>query len=102
MQKARRGGRALRGVGEVGHPEYRRPDQQVQHPFEGFLESIALFAPGVGVVVVAVPLPEPWLVLRSDLDAAEPLRALPEVLARDHEAERPAVLGRERLAVGLR
>src|SRR5205823_3215517 len=52
-------------------------------------------------VVVAVALPEAGLVGRAQLEAAEPLRALPEVPARDDEAERPAVLGRERLAVGL-
>ena len=39
---------------------------------------------------------------RQELDSAQPLGALPEVLARDDEAERAAVLGRERLAVGVR
>src|SRR5581483_10410466 len=50
------------------------------------------FAPGVGVVVVAVALPEAGLVDRRELDSAQPLGALPEVLARDDEAQRIAVL----------
>src|SRR5207248_714774 len=65
------------------------------------LEPVALFLPVVRVVVVAVALPEAGLVGRAQLEAPEPLRALPEVAARDDEAERPAVVGRERLAVGL-
>src|SRR3954447_457344 len=59
----------------------------------------ALFLPRVGVVVVAVPLPEAELVVVEELQAADPLAALPEVLLRDEEAERVAVLQLERLAV---
>ena len=39
---------------------------------------------------------------RRELDPAQPLGALPEVLAGDDEAQRPAVLRRQRLAVGVR
>src|SRR5262245_18205524 len=40
---------------------------------------VALFPPGVAVVVVAVLLPESWLVPRQELHAADPLRALPGI-----------------------
>src|SRR5205085_9996664 len=66
-----------------------------------WLEAVALFLPVVRVVVVAVALPEARLVGGAKLEPAEPLGALPEVAARHDEPERPAVLGRERLAVGL-
>ena len=42
-------------------------------------EAVALLLPVVGVVVVAVALPEARLVVVEELDATEPLRALPEV-----------------------
>src|SRR3972149_9552650 len=40
---------------------------------------VALFLPRVGVVVVAVALPEAAPVLGHQFEAAHPLRALPEV-----------------------
>src|SRR4051795_5387172 len=58
----------------------------------------ALFLPRVGVVVVAVALPEAELVVVEELEAADPLAALPEVALRDDEAERISVLELERLA----
>src|SRR5215203_5128310 len=58
-----------------------------------------LFLPGIGVVVVAVALPEAEAVGRRQLEAPDPLRALPEVALRDDEAERVAVLQLERLAL---
>src|SRR3954466_2194627 len=64
-------------------------------------EAVALFLPVVRVVVVAVALPEPRLVGGEELQAAQPLGALPEVTRRDDEPERPAVLGLERFAVGF-
>src|SRR5437867_4154252 len=64
-------------------------------------EAIALFLPRIGVVVVAVALPETGLVDGRELDSAQPLGALPEVLAGYDQAERPAVLSRERLPVGV-
>ena len=63
--------------------------------------SVALLFPVVGVVVVAVPLPEAGLVVVGELDPAQPLRGLPEVATRDEEAHRPAVVGRRALAVRL-
>src|SRR3954463_7352971 len=59
----------------------------------------ALFLPRVGVVVVAVPLPEAELVVVEELQPADPLAALPEVLLRNEEAARVAVVQLERLAV---
>src|SRR3954465_8196756 len=64
-------------------------------------EAVPLFLPVVRVVVVAVALPEPRLVAREELQAAQPLRALPEVTRRDDEPERPPVVGLERFAVGF-
>src|SRR4051812_48312525 len=73
---------------------------QSEADFRG-LKFVALFLPVVGVVVVAVPLPEAGLVGGAQLEPAQPLRALPEVPRWDEQAERPAVLLRQRLAVGL-
>src|SRR6266536_3374304 len=64
-------------------------------------EAVALFLPEVRVVVVAVALPEAGLVVVQELEAAQPLRALPEVSRRDDQAYRPAMIGRQRLSVGL-
>src|SRR6266576_86592 len=58
----------------------------------------ALFLPGVGVVVVAVALPETELVVVEELETADPLGALPEVALGNEEPERVAVLPLERLA----
>ena len=55
-------------------------------------ELVPLFLPVVGVVVVAVALPEAGLIRGEELDPAEPLGALPEVARWDDEAQRPAVL----------
>src|SRR4051812_21041274 len=57
---------------------------------------VALLAPGVAAVVVAVLLPEPGAVPRAQRDPADPLGALPEVQVRHQHARRPAVLGRQR------
>src|SRR6185503_1339914 len=65
----------------------------------GTSEREPLFQKRIGVVVVAEPLPESGLVVLVQLDPADPLGALPEVLARDDQPERPAVLGGEGLAV---
>src|SRR4051812_47643768 len=59
---------------------------------------VALFLPWVAVVVVAVALPEPWLVLLCQLQAAHPLGALPEVEVRHEQPRRAAVLRLQRLA----
>src|SRR5215213_5412872 len=63
--------------------------------------GVALFEPLIATVVVAERLPEPRLVAILDPDAADPLRALPEVPRRHDETCRPAMLGGERLAVVL-
>ena len=55
---------------------------------------VPLLPPRVAVVVVAVALPEAGLVLQRQRQAADPLRALPEVQVRDEQPRRAAVLGR--------
>src|ERR1700757_3486750 len=65
------------------------------------LELVAFFFPVVRVVAVAVALPEARLVCGSELEAGQPLRALPEVLRRDEEPCRPSVVRCERRAVRL-
>src|SRR5437870_1560203 len=64
-------------------------------------KGVAFFLPGIGVVVVAVALPEARLVEGGQLDRAQPLGALPEVLAGDDQAKRAAVVRGERHAVRL-
>src|SRR6478736_5985570 len=49
----------------------------------------------------AVPLPEAGLLVVEELEASEPLGALPEVAAWDNQPERPAVLELQRFAVGF-
>src|SRR5438552_8851932 len=66
---------------------------------DGLVAPLALFLPGVAAVVVAVALPEAGLVRRRELDAAQPLRALPRVELGDHQARGGPVLRRERRAV---
>src|SRR5450756_857502 len=63
------------------------------------LAAESLFLPRVGVVVVAVALPEAADVVVQELEPPDPLRALPEVALRNNEAERVAVLRIERLAL---
>src|SRR5207253_4869283 len=63
------------------------------------LPTVALFAPGVAAHVVAVLLPETGTVAVHELEPAEPLGALPEVQVGHEQAQRPAVLGRDRLAI---
>ena len=58
--------------------------------------GVALLAPGVAVVVVAVALPQARLVVVEQLDRADPLRGLPEVALGDEQPRRAAVLGLER------
>src|SRR5256714_4324801 len=62
-------------------------------------EPVPLFLPGVGVVVVAVQLPEAHAVLAHHLELAHELRRLPEVALGHEQAQRPAVFVLERLAV---
>src|SRR5262245_59576756 len=67
----------------------------------GSVTRVALLAPGVAVLVVAVAFPEPRGVLVTDLDTVDPLGTLPEVEMRDQEPCRSTVLGMEWLAVVL-
>src|SRR5260221_6504127 len=62
------------------------------------LSAEAFFFPGVRVVVIPVPLPEAELIVVEELEATDPLGALPEIALRYEEAERVAVLALERLA----
>src|SRR5207253_7151758 len=96
--------RLFEGMGEGWYwLRYRSAPRSLDPPFEGSaLEAVPFFAPRVGVVVVAVALPESGLVDRRQLDPAQPLGALPEVLAGDHEPQREPVLHRQRLAVRVR
>src|SRR5947207_15217186 len=69
--------------------------------FPMLLKGVALLLPVVGVVVIAVALPEAGLVVVQELQASEPLRALPEVAGRYDQPEWPAVFRFEGLAVRL-
>src|SRR4051794_18958407 len=60
---------------------------------------ITLLKPGIPAVVVAERLPEAELVLLHEMQAAHPLRALPEIEVRHEQASRAAVLGFEIVAV---
>src|SRR5690242_9645356 len=62
-------------------------------------EPVPLFLPGVGVVVVAVQLPEAHAVLAHHLELAHELRRLPEVALGHEQPQRPSVLVPQRLAV---
>src|SRR5215213_8221161 len=70
-------------------------------PSGGSVTLVALLAPGVAAVVVAVLLPEPRAVPRAQRDPADPLGALPEVQVRHEHAHRPTVLDRQRPPVEL-
>src|SRR3954447_5346961 len=62
---------------------------------------VALLAPGVAPVVVAVLLPEPGLVALQQGQPVDPLGSLPEVRVGPEHPPRPAVLDRQRSAVVL-
>src|SRR6266508_2799891 len=59
-----------------------RSQQDARDAPQAPLELVAFFLPVVRVVVVAVALPEAGLIGGEQLQAAQPLRALPEVAAR--------------------
>src|SRR5215212_5215304 len=62
------------------------------------IPPVALFAPGVAVVMVTQGLPEAGFVFGDQPQSSHPLGALPEVEVRHEQAGRTAVLGFERLA----
>src|SRR5512138_2072770 len=66
---------------------------------EDLLLVIPLLEPRVAVVVVAAHFPEAGLVVHRELDALDPLGALPEIELGDHHAQRAAMLAADRLAV---
>ena len=61
--------------------------------------AVAIFLPGVGVVVVAAEFPEAEVVAGGELDAPQPLWALPEIEVRHDEPNRSTVVQLERLAL---
>src|SRR3954462_9848936 len=65
------------------------------------IRTVPLLFPGIGVVVVAVALPEPGPVGCGELETGQPLRALPEVEVRNNRAYGAAMLDRQRFAVRL-
>src|SRR5207249_4988354 len=64
-----------------------------------FLVAVALLRERLRVNVVPPHLPEPTRVLRAELEASQPLGALPRVALRNDQSQRPPVLGRQILAV---
>src|SRR4249919_317871 len=89
-----------RSSGRLGSepPLWARGVLRLELGARAFLVRVALLGPGFGVDVVPAHLPETALVLRRELESAEPLRALPRVAPRHDEAQREAVLAGERLA----
>ena len=77
-------------------PEARTMDGPAAASRRLFAE--ALFLPRIGVVVVAVALPEAELVVVEELEPADPLAALPEVALWHEQSKRIAVFELERLA----
>src|SRR4051812_10293490 len=77
------------------------PTRQMIGTRTASVAPVALLFPGVAVVVIAVALPEAGLVVVAQLEATDPLRALPEVQVRDQQPGGAAVLGLERLAAVL-
>src|SRR4029078_10387077 len=65
----------------------------------GSVATVALFAPWVAMVVIAKRLPEARVVLRQQPQSSHPLRALPEVEVRNHQARWAAVGWLQRLSV---
>ena len=93
------------GDGEGARLAMREHLDATERLLLGVLPSVyedgSLLEERVGVVVVAVALPEPGLVDGRELETAQPLGRLPEVALRDDQPQRIAVLEDQRLAVGL-
>src|SRR3954468_2097941 len=100
-----RGGRGARpsGLGGAGVPRPSGAGWTFQprgsRSIRRSLEPVALLLPGIGVVVIAVELPEALAVLGHHLELAQELRRLPEVALGDEQPQRRAMVGLERLAV---
>src|SRR3954454_11153143 len=93
-----RGGRGARpsGLGGAGVPRPSGAGWTFQprgsRSIRRSLEPVALLLPGVGVVVVAVELPEALAVLAHHLELAQELRGLPEVALGNEEPQRRAMV----------
>src|SRR3954469_13087370 len=83
------GGPRPSGAGWTFQPRGSRSIRQT-------LEPVPLLMPGVGVVVVAVELPEALAIPAHHLEPAQELRRLPEVALGDEQAQRRAVVVLER------
>src|ERR671934_456723 len=66
------------------------------------IAPVALLGPRIPTVVISIAFPEARRISNTKLNATQPLRALPRVEVRDHEAQRIAVIGRELRAVRMR
>ncbi len=69
--------RGIRGSVSHGRPPQAQRTRGANALFPG--RRVAFFLPGIGVIVVPVALPETPAVLGHQFEAADPLRALPEV-----------------------
>src|SRR5687768_3352154 len=63
------------------------------------ISPVALFTPGIPVVVVAQGFPEAGFVVTQEPQASDPLGALPEVQVRHEQARRATVLGLQGLTL---
>src|ERR1700757_2791993 len=60
--------------------------------------GITLLGPGIAAVVITAHLPIARRIFGKEFDRLYPLRTLPEIEMWHHEAHRPAMLDRQRLA----
>src|SRR5712692_7122555 len=80
-----------RGAAGPHNPDYNAANE--------LLPPVSFLGPRIAAHVVAVLLPEARAIAVHELQAADPLGALPEVQVRHEQTQRPAVLGRDRFAV---
>src|SRR5687767_13339006 len=77
----------------------QRPESRSLSARGGAGSAIPLFLPRVSVVVVAANFPVAGLVVFDELDAGDPLGALPEIEVGNEATDRGAVCEREGFAV---
>src|SRR5262249_1623534 len=75
------------------------PCPDVTSPASTSVVRVPLLPPWISVVVVSVALPEPWLVLIQQRQAAHPLGALPKIEVGDEQPGRATVFRRQIRAV---
>src|SRR5919199_4800852 len=90
--------------GAISHaPPGGKPSSHQPRPGSGNTSgqnlAITLLFPGFAVIVISKTLPESWSVTIQELEAAHPLGAFPEVQVWNEQPQRPAVLGRDWLAI---